>query len=307
MAEGSGSVRTLVDLGDADSEREYRVLASVANPATCEELIRTGRALAAAHEGELLALSVVVSDDPRRVDASDPTVESRRDVLDRALAVAEDGEGDVPVRGLLRVAESPAAGIVDTAAECGADLLLLGWHGGRSSEADVIIGSVVDEVSANTDRDLLVERIGDGIGPVDSILVPIAGSVHSGLAVSTARDLALAADAEVTVGTVVGPNATPEERDSFVEMLEEATADVEAVPIETRLLEGESIAETVVVESRNFDLTVMGATGTGSLEDLLFDSVTAKVARGASGQFIIARRSSGRSRFERLQRWLSGR
>lgn len=307
MVEDSGPVTTLADLGSAGSERDYRVLVSIANPATCEKLVRTGQALAAAHDGQLLALSVVVSDDPRSVDAGDPDAESRRAVLDRALAVAEGGEGDVPTRGLLRAAESPAAGIHETAEASDVDCLLLGWHGGRSSDADVVIGSVVDDVSERTDRDLLVERVGDGIRPVDSVLVPIAGSVHSSLAVSTARDLALAADAELTVGTVVGPGATADERDSYAEMLEEATADVEDVPVETRLLEGESIAETIVVESRDYDLTVMGATGTGSLEDLLFDSVTAKVARGASGHFIIARRSGEESRFQRFYRWLSRR
>jgi len=317
MVEDSGSVTTLADLGNANSEREYRILVSIANPATCETLIRTGRALAAAHDGELLALSVVVSDDPRSVDAGDPDAESRREVLDRALAVAEDGEDEIPVRGLLRAAESPATGIHETAEECDVDCLLLGWHGGRSSETDVIIGNVVDDVSERTDRDLLVvsertdrdllvERVGGGITPVDSILVPIAGGVHSSLAVSTARDLALAADATLTVGTVVGPGATPDERDSYAEMLEEATADVDDVPVEARLLDGESIAETIVVESRNYDLTVMGATGTGSLEDLLFDSVTAKVARGASGHFIIARRSGGGSAGSGVRRLLSG-
>ena len=304
MVEDSGSVTTLAALENADSEREYRILVSVANPATCEKLIRTGRALAAAHDGELLALSVVVSDDPRNVDADDPDAESRREVLERALAVAEDGEDDVPTSGVLRAAESPAAGIHETAEEYDVDCLLLGWHGGRSSETDVVIGNVVDDVSGRTDRDLLVERVGGGITPVDSILVPIAGGVHSSLAVSTARDLALAADAELTVGTVVGPGATPDERDSYAEMLEEATVDVEDVPVETRLLEGESIAETIVVESRDYDLTVMGATGTGSLEELLFDSVTAKVARGASGHFIIARRSGGGSAGSRVRQLL---
>jgi nucleotide-binding universal stress UspA family protein len=305
MPEDSGSVTTLADRGDDDDEREYRVLVSLANPATCEELVRTGQALAAAHDGELLALSVVVTDDPQGVEEGDPDVETRQEVLDRALAVAGDGE-EVPTRGLLRAAESPAAGIHDTAEEYDVDCLLLGWHGGRSSETDVVIGNVVDDVSERTDRDLLVERVGDGITPVDSILVPIAGGVHSDLAVSTARDLALAADAELTVATVVGPGATADERHAYADMLEEATVGVDDVPVETRVLEGESIAETIVVESRDYDLTVMGATGTGSLEDLLFDSVTAKVARGASGHFIIARRSGGGSAGSRVRRLLSG-
>ncbi|MFT4890370.1 MAG: nucleotide-binding universal stress UspA family protein [Halobacteriales archaeon] len=290
-----GPVRTLADAGGAADRSDFRILVSVANPATCEKLIRTGSALAAANDGELLALSVAVTDAPGAIDSSDPEVESRQAVVDRAMAVAKDDENDVPTRGLVRAAESPAAGILDTSEAYDVDCVLLGWHGGRSSEAEVVIGNVVDEVSANTRRDLLVERVRGGIKPVDSVLVPIAGGIHSSLAVSTARDLALATDATITVATVVGPGATPGERDSYVEMLEEATADVDDLPVETRLLEGESIAETLVVESRDYDLTVMGATGTGSLEELLFDSVTAKVARGASGHFLIARRSDGSS------------
>lgn len=88
-------------------------------------------------------------------------------------------------------------------------------------------------------------------------------------------------------------------------MLEDATADVTDVPVETRLLEGESIADTIVVESGEHELTVMGATGKGSLEELLFDSVTAQVARQASGSIVIARRSGGSSRILQLRRWLA--
>lgn len=305
MDADSGPVRTLTEAGGGAEQSDFRILVSVANPDTCEKLIRTGSALAAAHGGELLALSVAVTDAPRAIDPGDPEIDSRRAVLDRAMAVAEGDENGVPTRGVLRAAASPAAGILDTIEAYDVDCVLLGWHGGRSSEAEVVIGNVVDEVSANTNRDLLVERVRGGIGPVDSVLVPIAGGVHSDLAVSTARDLALATDATITVGTVVGPGATPDERDSYAEMLEEVTADVDDVPVETRLLEGESIAETLVVESEDYDLTVMGATGTGSLEDLLFDSVTATVARGASGQFIIARRSGGGSAGSRVRRLLS--
>lgn len=299
-------MKTIVDAGGQASERAYRILVAVANPATCEELIRTGSALAAAHDGELLVLSVVVTDDPGGVDEADPPAASQRDVLDRAMAVAEDDGNEVPARGLLRSAISPAAGILETAREFDVDSLLLGWHGGRSSVADAVIGNVVDEVSAKTDCDVLVERVGDGVTPIDSILVPIAGGIHSDLAVSTARDIARTTNAELTVGTVVGPGATDAERDSYAAMLEDATADVTDVPVETRLLEGESIADTIVVESREYDLTVVGATGKGSLEELLFDSVTAQVARRAAGRILIARRASGRSRVGRLRRWLSG-
>ena len=108
MVEDSGPVRTLVDVGGDAGDREYRILVSVANPETCEELIRTGTALAAAHDGELLVTSVVVTDDPSSIDEADPQAESRRDVLDRALAVADDVGNGVPTRRLLRAAESPA-------------------------------------------------------------------------------------------------------------------------------------------------------------------------------------------------------
>jgi amino acid transporter/nucleotide-binding universal stress UspA family protein len=287
------------------TERDFRLLVPIANPEHVEQLMRTARDIAADRGGEILVVSVATLPEQTPLSEGTSRVDQQRAVIERAMAVEVGGGGaDVPVHGVVRIAHHVDRAIVHTVDQHDADAVLMGWRGRPSRRRDVVVGSTVDTVVREADCDVLVERIGPA-GEVDSILLPTAGGPHARYAAEVARAIAHTTGATVVVERVVAPDAGERERETARTSVEETAALLEDVPSETRLVEGANVAATVVERTRDHDLTIVGATREGLLQQLVFGSVPETVGREGSGTVVMAKRNSGvTSRLrELLSRW----
>ncbi|MFB6089789.1 MAG: amino acid permease [Halobellus sp.] len=283
----------------APDDREYQLLVPIADPDHTEQLIRTARDIAADNDGEILVLSVVDLPEQTPLSAGQAEADDRQEVLERARAVEEGGGGrDVPVNGIVRIGHHVDEAILHTIAQHDSDAVLMGWRGRPARRRDIVLGSTVDTVVQEAACDVLVERIGNG-GTPDSILLPTAGGPHADYAAEVVRAIAHTTGASVTALRVVGPDADEQTRSNAMETLEETATALADVSCETQLAEGEDVAETIVDESSEYDLTVIGATREGLLQKFVFGAVPEQVGQNAPGTVIMAKRDLGISSYLR--------
>jgi uncharacterized hydrophobic protein (TIGR00271 family) len=253
----------------------FRVLVPIANPATAGTLLRLAGWLAQSQGGEVLALQVAVVPDALPLEAGRYQAQAGRAVLEKVLALAN--EENLPVQTMTRVARSAAQGILDTAIEEKANLILLGWRGPAGARA-ASPGPIVDAVLRDAPCDVLVVRIEED-RPLRKILVPTAGGVHAQVATRLALSMTQAFPAEVTLLCVQPRPATPwqmeENRCKIAQTLEGLTPQI---TIEQKVVLASSVVEGIVQEAQGYDLVLLGVSEESLLDRLAFGSVPLQVA-----------------------------
>jgi nucleotide-binding universal stress UspA family protein len=159
-AEPTGN-RTKQNLGD-------RVLVPVANPNTEDNLLQLALILAKSSGGTLLPLHVL-SD---RRGAITPEAKMQQTQL---LSVAETiAHGAVtPVESIGRVDDSIDRGIVRTATERNASVIICGWKG-YSTYRENLLGSVLDKVVRGATVPVLVSRFAQPLENTERVILAIS-------------------------------------------------------------------------------------------------------------------------------------
>mgnify|MGYP000291900656 CR=1 FL=1 len=283
----------------APVERDYRILVPIANPENVPQLMRTADDVASANEGEVIVMSVVTLPEQTPLSEGYAAADERREVIERAMSYAEDR--DIPVSGTVRIGHHAADAILNTIEQYDADAVLLGWSGSRSRRRDIVLGSTVDAVVSGADADVFVERFApDAAGDLGSILLPTAGGPHAELAAETGLAIARANDAAVEVLTVLEGTGAPDARQRAEELVAGVAADFEGLDVSTRVADGD-VVEAIVDASADHDLTLIGATQEGLLQELVFGAIPVEVGERAESTVIMTKRNLGIT--SRLRRW----
>ena len=156
----------------------HRVLVPVANPNNEDNLLNLALILAKIANGTLLPLNVL-SDRDRTV-AAEARIQQRQ-LLDQAEAIAH--ASNARVETICRVDDEIDRGIVRTAIERDASLVVCGWRG-YSTYQDSFFGSIIDNVALQLPIPVLIARF----------VRPIANTARVFLAVTKRQ--ALSADFE---------------------------------------------------------------------------------------------------------------
>jgi len=282
-------------------DRDYQVLVPIANPNHVGQLMRTATDLAAQEGGEVLVMNIITLPEQTPLSRGYQYVENRREILEQARTHADDR--GVPFSGTIRIAHHPGDAIINTVEQHDSDAVLMGWSGTGSRRRDIVLGSTVDEVVREASCDVLVESIGrEADGRVESILLPTAGGPHAAFAAQVATAIARTEDATVTVLHVVGSDPDPVARGEAETLVAETAALFDDVATQTAVLEADDVVGTVVEETGDHDLTVIGATREGLLQELIFGAIPETIAKRAQNTVIMAKRQRGIT--SRVRRWL---
>ncbi|WP_229773899.1 amino acid permease [Halocalculus aciditolerans] len=278
------------------ANREYQVVVPVANPETAAHLMRTAIDMARENDGEILALSVVTVPQQTPLNEGREFVDDERELLTQTMEIAEDE--DVPVSGTVKIGHQVSTAILNTIEQHDSDAVILGWRG-RSRRRDFVLGSNVDDVVTGAKCDVLVERIDGEVEDVERILVPTAGGPHADLAAEVAQAISRTTRARVDVAHVVSPDASEADRSDAAALVDALASRLsDDIDIGTRVLEGD-VADAIVNASEEYDLTVIGASREGLLQQLVFGAVPEAVGERAKGTVIMVKRHGT------LRSWLS--
>ncbi|WP_440009162.1 amino acid permease [Halomicrococcus sp. SG-WS-1] len=288
-------------------EREQRILVPVANPATVEQLMRTALDLAEERDAEIEVVSVGTVPQQTPLSEGRQFVDEQRAVIDQAIEFADEERPDVPVSGKIRIGHDVSQAILNTIEQDDIDLVLMGWRS-RPRRRDFVLGSNVDEVVTKSRCDVLVERVGpaadsESIGSVDSILVPTAGGPHAEFATEIARAIARRNGAYIKVIYV---RSNESDRDNDAQSILDSTgAELENIEATTEIIDGTDITDAIVEESADHDLTIIGASREGLLQQVVFGAIPEDVGRRAQSTVIMAKRDLGVT--SRVTRWFKNR
>lgn len=211
------------------------------------------------------------------------------ELLDRALERASrtaSGPGGGLTSGRRIVADVNGA-----VATTDADTVVLPGE----SPGGILRGDASERVAAHADCDAVVVNGEPGFGSVPSILLPIAGGPHSGLAADVAGRVARDAGAWIDVLHVVGEDATAERRERADACVEAAARRIgRPETTSTWVLEADDPTDAIVEQSRYYSLTVVGAPTRGRLRRLVYGSTTESVRSQARSVVLSVRNNTER-------------
>jgi Kef-type K+ transport system membrane component KefB/nucleotide-binding universal stress UspA family protein len=144
-----------------------RILVPITNAQTQEHLIALSSLLAHAGGGKVMALNVVQNSGGQVIG-----LPHQKELLGRVPEILNDPETEVEL--IPRLANSFAQGILHTALERNASLILMGWRGKRTLQQS-ILGTVLDEVVWGSDTPVMVGKLSrplNGMRRVTLILPP---------------------------------------------------------------------------------------------------------------------------------------
>ncbi|NHN57531.1 MULTISPECIES: universal stress protein [Halorussus] len=207
-----------------------------------------------------------------------------RERLDWGVAEAEAYATDVE-RELL-VGRRPVSRVRDHIRDGDVDAVVLPGEstGGRLRRSET------ERLAADVDCDVVTVNGRRGYDEVPSILLPVAGGPHSGLAADVARQIAAANDAWVDVLHVVEEDAGEARRREAEECAEAAYRRIGRPETTTTwVLEADDPTEAIVEQSRYYELTVVGAPTTGRLRRLVYGSTSRTIGADAESVVLSAR------------------
>jgi nucleotide-binding universal stress UspA family protein len=167
------------------------------------------------------------------------------------------------------------------------------------SSSNRIRGGVTEQLAALADADVVAVNGRAGFRASASILLPVAGGPHSGLAADVAATIAADCGAWIDVLRVVDEDATARQRDRADDLVDEIAGRIARPETTTTwVLEARNATEEIVDQSRYYDLTVLGAPTKGPLRRLIFGSRNAAIRANADSVVLSARNNASRSGVE---------
>lgn len=278
-----------------------RVAVALANPRTEASLLRLGRLVATGADsaGEVVAVRLV--EVPRltplgAVEVDAEVLVEAREQMDAAIAampVAGAGlarpVADTAVERVVAPTHDIANGLVDQALRQGADLLVLGWHGGFSLGR--IADSPVRRVVADLPADFAVLRERE-LGEVRRILVPWGGGRHARLGLEVALRLAGPSGGQIDLLRAVREDVDAAREEEQVRDEVEPLVAGSHVDLRVLVERSDDVVRIItdVAEAGGYDLLVIGASGESGLRTVLFGTIPDIVADRAPCSVLLVRR-----------------
>lgn len=290
----------------AVDESQYRVMVGIANLKTATNLVRAGAKLAQAKKGNLLILHVLVMAEQIPTYLGRQAAQAEWESLKEV--VQQIGITEVGVNPLVRLAPSPASGILETVREEGVDLLLLGWRGDSPAD-DLDLDPILDPIISTAPCDVAILR-GRVPETIKRIVVPTAGGPHAPVALLLGHDLAVPNDGQIAVVNFVSEYLSPE-------LTAEAKAHLEATlilvnnnsTIERRVAEiDNTVKEGILAEAETCDLLIMGVSKEGFMEKSTLNGLPTEVASASPKPVLLVKHYEGARYFwiQRLWEILTG-
>jgi nucleotide-binding universal stress UspA family protein len=257
---------------------EYCVVVAVSNPASVDPLTRMGCTLAEANDGSVKITSVKKAPAQLPTSAYDEIGSKEEAIVERALSVAVSF--DAPAEGLAPSSRDPAESIISLIDHVDASALLVGESElipfQESWFRQTLVETVIDQVTC----DIYVERIGPGPAlPGDSMLVPVAEGAHANTTVRIASDLGKVHNMDVHLVTVLPQTSDVKTIRQTENRLQSYPPDEADVKVQTEVVLGDRIVETLVDLTADHDMTVLGATEKSKFEQFLSGTIPTGLAK----------------------------
>ena len=238
---GSGLQTAVVD--DKPSPLFERILVPIIDPRSQERLIGLASLLAKVNDGKTIAVNIVKAGSKQANEFA-----LQRDLLGRTPEILNDPESEIEL--IPRLAETHAKGILYTAQEKNASIILMGWRGKRTLR-ESLLGSVLDEVIWGSDTPVIVAKLSLPLNGTRRVAFVLPAKVvpHVGLGRMLEVNLTLAKSLNVPLVVLADPSYLQFVHTMLQRMNTDQPIEVEALKDQLKpdMLEQESISSFIVV------------------------------------------------------------
>jgi nucleotide-binding universal stress UspA family protein len=278
---------SLLYAGGGGKATRRNVVVPLSDGTADERTVELAASLAAARDGEVILVSAVVRPSGTPLDLTDELLDEHRMAARQVLRTSLDSETEVRTRGTARAGRTFSAIVKEASEDFSAGVIVL-----DESESATPFGRPVSaRVAGNADGDIVTVGGKHASSTLSSILVPVAGGPHSGLAVDAARSIAEVRGAWIELLHVIEEGAEDRERADAEEYVAAARERLgEFDDVDTWVLEADDTADVIVEQSRYYDATVMGAPQKNRLREFVFGSTTDDVRSEAHNTVVTVER-----------------
>lgn len=254
-------------------------LVPIANPETASDLLHLAVALAHPEDGKVIALVV-----------STGTMENEAGAIEKLQTIIDELEAEGNQITMETVsAPSIARGILDSARDKAADLIILGIR--QHARGQVVIGTVVENVIQTAPCDVLIYRTNGTATDFKRIVVPIDESIQAQSAARTGIRLAHQYGTRIEAMYVQSRYRSQYEGLAKIEnTLDECTGHR---AVKRTVLNASDPAQAILTRTTKEDLIIVGFTQRTQFERLIFGDLSQEILNNAEGPVIVVMRSAG--------------
>ncbi|WP_458205066.1 universal stress protein [Haladaptatus sp. NG-SE-30] len=250
-------------------------------------------------DGDVILVTPVIRPTGASTDHAADLLAEHEAAAEHVLRTSLDPSTNVRTIGTTRGGRTFSSIVRGTCEEYSADVIVLD----EGKQLPSLRRNVSTRIAKQADCDIATIGGNHASSTISSILVPIAGGPHSGLAVDAARRIAEVRDAWIELLHVVEEGAGDHERAAAEKYAAAARDRLDKFDdVDEWVLEADDPAAAIVEQSRYYDVTVMGAPQKNRLREFVFGSTTGEVRSEAYNTVVTVERPHERDSL--LGRWL---
>ncbi len=284
---------------DADITSHYPIMVAVANPDNVTELVQATYRLCGAKDAQVELIHMVAVPNQISLTDAEKYTQSGKEAIQEAMLYFSM---HFPVSTTIRYCRNIARGIVSAIRAKKTKMLVLGWHGQRSTKK-FNIGSTVDPIIEQAPCNVVVLKDCGGNRTFKNILVPLAGGPNGALALEIAS---IMADSEeqgrITAFKVdTGRSKKKFNMEKFLDVQAERLS-IDRKRFTTKTVEAKSPVVAILRESRHYDLVVLGVTYRPLLYQIARQSLPEKIACRCGKPLVMVKSDVGVRSW--IKRWI---
>lgn len=276
----------------AVSKTRFAVLVAGGDRLPTIDRIRTARALARVRQGEVLVVRVAPMGDPISLDERQNTakreLEELAELVETVRSTEPDDVPDVETSPLVRIAPTVAGGVLATASELDANLILVGWPGDLDDPTREVDENIADRVFTATGRPVAILQ-GRPPEVIERIVVATGGGPHAPLALELGACLAEALHVDAELVHVVEKGRKKESSEEILRQTHNRAASPEGVKFST--IGAETLEEGLAEAAGEGVVLILGASVDRLLMQTYFGGLAVKVAEGRDWATLLVKRS----------------
>ncbi|MBD2138926.1 chloride channel protein [Anabaena sp. FACHB-1237] len=273
-----------------------RILVTLANPETAENLLEIAVNIASDRHYEIECLQVIlVSRYTSPSESAVKTAKSRR-LLRKAESLAK--RFNIPIHTQIRVSHDLTQAILETINERHINLILMGWKGNTSTPGR-IFGNVVDMIIHQAMCDVILVKFGDNFQSLQQTkrwLVPMSGGPNAPLAVNLLPSLITASSDTENMEICLIQIYKPFINNPDTTVLETAISQLLCYPqlenaVIYQCLQADSVVEEIInlVNIENYEIVILGASCEGLLQQTIQGNIPEAIASSVDSTVILVR------------------
>ncbi len=271
------------------AHKDYRLVLGVEEKREVVPLMNIALPIALEKDGEIFVTHVIPLPPQTPLTVGKKYIEERKKLLQKADQMGE--ESKVPVSFNIRASHEIYQGLLDSVIENKGNLLILG--AGKITARGKILGSVLDPLIQEAPCNIGIMNIKNA-EKIKNILIPTAGGPNARLAFEWGSYIVKQNKGKLTLLYIMREESEKEEENAkrWLEKTKEGM-EYEAKRVEDRSVAGKDVLKTIMKESENQDLIIIGASRLGLWQRVRFGTIPERITRLSSVSTLVVRKHEG--------------